>query len=90
MNPVRAADAASQLVLDVRTPREFASGHVPNALNIPVQELEQRHAELGDKDTPIVIYCRSGARSAAAAGLLRDLGFSKLTDIGAMSNWRAC
>lgn len=84
-----AAGPSPELVLDVRTPEEYASGHVPKALNIPVQELSQRHAELGAKDTPIVIYCRSGARSATAAGLLRKLGYSNLTDIGGMSNWRA-
>lgn len=77
------------IVLDVRTPEEYASGHVKGALNIPVQELRARHTELGDKNTPVVIYCRSGARSAAAARLLRDLGYSKLKDIGAMSNWPA-
>jgi rhodanese-related sulfurtransferase/uncharacterized membrane protein YedE/YeeE len=86
---VGAANSSSRIVLDVRTPEEYASGHVPEALNIPVQELAQRHVELGAKDTPIVIYCRSGARSASAAGLLRKLGYSNLTDVGAMSNWRA-
>jgi rhodanese-related sulfurtransferase len=86
---VRAADTSPQIVLDVRTPEEFASGHVPSALNIPVQELRERHAELGAKTAPIVIYCRSGARSATAAGLLRNLGYSNVTDIGPMSNWQA-
>lgn len=86
---VDAADAQQPIVLDVRTREEFAAAHVPNATNIPVQELAQRHAELGAKSTPIVIYCRSGARSAAAAQLLGSLGFSRVTDVGAMSNWRA-
>ena len=86
---VRTEGTSSQIVLDVRTPEEYASGHVPEALNIPVQELPQRYPELGAKDTAIVIYCRSGARSATAASLLRKLGYSKLTDVGAMSNWRA-
>lgn len=85
----RTANTLQPLVLDVRTPEEFALGHVPNALNIPVQELRERHGELGAKHTPIVIYCRSGARSATAAGLLQNLGYSNVTDIGAMSNWRA-
>ena len=82
-------EAATPIVLDVRTREEFAAAHVPNALNIPVQELGDRYTELGAKTTPIVIYCRSGARSAAATSLLKRLGFKHITDIGAMSNWRA-
>ena len=78
-----------QVVLDVRTPEEYAGEHVPGAKNIPVQELQARYTELGAKTTPIVIYCRSGARSATAKALLENLGFNHVTDIGAMSNWRA-
>jgi phage shock protein E len=85
---VRPAQTPEQIVLDVRTREEFAAAHVPNAKNIPVQELLARHAELGAKTTPVVIYCRSGARSAAAANLLKGLGYSQVTDIGPMSNWR--
>lgn len=78
------------LTLDVRTAEEFADAHVPGARNIPVQELQQRLAELGDnKHQPIIVYCRSGARSALAARLLSQLGFTSVKDIGAMSNWRA-
>jgi phage shock protein E len=51
--------------------------------------LQARHAELGPKTAPIVVYCRSGARSATAKALLEDLGFRHVRDIGAMSNWRA-
>jgi phage shock protein E len=77
-------------VVDVRTPEEFAQAHVQGARNIPVQQLAQRYTELGsDKDVPIVLYCRSGARSAVAAKLLRDHGFTHVTDIGAMGNWNA-
>lgn len=82
-------ERSTPIVLDVRTREEFAAAHVPSAMNIPLQELQERHAELGAKAIPIVIYCRSGVRSAAAASLLKSLGFTDLTDIGAMSNWRA-
>lgn len=85
----RGSSGSEQVVLDVRTQEEFAEAHVPNARNIPLRELAQRHAELGGKTTPIVIYCRSGARSATAANLLTSLGYSHITDIGSMSNWRA-
>lgn len=77
------------LLLDVRTPGEFAAGHVEGAVNLPVQELEQRLADVpAKKDQPIVVYCASGRRSAAAKRVLEKAGFSKVSDLGGMSNWR--
>ena len=74
------------LLLEVRTPAEYASGHVEGATNIPVQELNFRMSEVGDKKRPVVVYCRSGARSAAAAGLLRSNGYD-VVDIGGIGAW---
>lgn len=78
--------AKGALLLDVRTPQEFAEDHVLGALNVPVQELSMRLDELGPKERPIVIYCRSGARSASAKHLLQDAGFRHVHDMGAMFN----
>ena len=75
------------LLVDVRTPAEFAAGHATGAVNIPVQELPQRLRELGDPERPIVLYCRSGARSASAARLLESKGFRKVIDVGPMPPW---
>ncbi|RMG95386.1 MAG: rhodanese-like domain-containing protein [Deltaproteobacteria bacterium] len=75
------------LLVDVRTPAEFAAGHVEGAKNIPVQELPQRLRELGDPSRPVVLYCRSGARSASAARLLAQHGFTKVVDVGPMPPW---
>lgn len=75
----------AQLV-DVRTPGEFGAGHIDGALNIPVQELTSRVDELSS-DTPVVVYCRSGARSSSAAGTLRANGFEEVHDLGPMSAW---
>jgi rhodanese-related sulfurtransferase len=75
------------LLLDVRTREEFSSGHVNGALNIPVQELAGRLKELSDKAKPVVVYCRSGGRSASAASLLRQSGYN-VHDLGAMHNWQ--
>lgn len=77
--------SAGAFLLDVRTPEEFRERHLPDAVNIPLQELASRFGELGAKTRPIVVYCRSGARSAAAATVLRAAGYEVL-DIGAMSN----
>ncbi|MBI3199925.1 MAG: rhodanese-like domain-containing protein [Myxococcales bacterium] len=75
------------LLLDVRTPAEFASGHLPGAVSIPLAELEGRVAELGPKDRPVVTYCASGVRSAVASRLLAGAGFGKVKNLGAMSRW---
>ena len=74
------------LLLDVRTTGEFASGHVEGAVNIPVQELETRLP--AEKDRAVVLYCQSGRRSAAAKDVLLEAGFTKVFDLGAMSNWK--
>lgn len=74
-------------LVDVRTPGEFAASHVPGAVNIPVGELGNRLKELGDPSAPIVLYCRSGARSARASGILKKAGFESVHDVGAMSRW---
>jgi rhodanese-related sulfurtransferase len=79
--------AAGARLVDVRTPGEFAAGHLPGAVNIPVQELDRRMAELDAKDRPIVLYCRSGNRSGQAARMLESAGYSQVHDLGAMSRW---
>jgi phage shock protein E len=75
--------AEGALLLDVRTPQEFAAGHVDGAKNIPVQDLARRIAELG-APRQVVVYCRSGGRSASAAQILRQAGHDVL-DVGPMS-----
>src|SRR5690349_11555483 len=77
------------LILDVRTPEEFAQGHVPGAKNIPHDQLKDRIAELmGDKDKDIVLYCRSGRRAGLAAETLQSSGFSRLLHLeGDMIEW---
>ena len=76
--------AEGATLLDVRTPQEFQSGHLRDAVNIPVQELAGRIDEV-DADR-VVVYCRSGARSARAAQMLRSAG-KEVLDIGTMARW---
>ena len=69
-------------LLDVRTPPEYAAGHIAGAALIPVQELEARVSELADhKGKPVLVYCRSGRRSAIAVKILRRAGFGELFDL---------
>lgn len=76
-------------LLDVRTPGEFSAGHIQGAVNIPVQELEQQLAQLPQKkDQPIVVYCHSGRRSASAKQIMEKAGYTKVSDLGGMSNWK--
>lgn len=79
------------VVLDVRTPAEFAAGHVPGARNIPHDQLPAKLAEISTlKDRPVVLYCRSGRRSAMAGETLREAGFSELLQLeGDYPAWEA-
>jgi cytochrome c peroxidase len=79
------------LILDVRTADEFASGHVPGAVNVSHDEVALRIEELGeDKSRPVVVYCESGRRAGVAASVLLDSGFSHVRHLtGDMSEWRA-
>lgn len=72
----------SRLVIDVREPSEFASGHVDGAINIPPSDLLMGAKALEDapKDTELIVYCISGARSNSAINILRSLGFTNLTN----------
>lgn len=83
----RALVADGARLVDVRTPEEFAAGHIDGAVNIPVQDLERRMRELDPVSEPVVVYCRSGARSRRAAEMLRSGGFTSVHDLGAMSRW---
>jgi rhodanese-related sulfurtransferase len=86
----RAADE-SFVIVDVRTPAEFAQGHVPGAINIPVDQVASRLDELSNaKDKDVVLYCRSGKRAAQAADVLKTNGFNKLLHLeGDMPKWEA-
>ncbi len=75
-------------VIDVRTKEEYASGHVPGSILIPFDEIKAKAGQLPqDKNTEIVVYCRSGRRSAIAADTLIALGYNRIYDMGAISSW---
>lgn len=82
----KAVEAGAKLI-DVRTPAEFASGHLPGAVNIPMQELGRRMKEAGKKDRPVVVYCQSGSRSVVAKQLLETSGFKEVINLGSIRAW---
>lgn len=85
-----AAAPADATIVDVRTPEEFAAGHVAGAVNVDVQadDFDARIAEL-PTDAAYVVYCRSGNRSARAVERMGALGFTELTDGGGLEDMAA-
>jgi phage shock protein E len=77
------AEIDTPLFIDVRSPGEFASGHLAGAVNLPLNQLQ---ADIGtlvpDMATPVVLYCASGARSAFACGVLQQLGYRHVSNGG--------
>ena len=69
--------------VEVHTPQEFADGHVDKAVNLPLSELDKHFANV-DKDTQIVLYCRSGNRSGQAYQYLQSQGFTNLHNAGGL------
>jgi len=75
-------------LLDVRTQEEFDSGHIEGAQLLPYDEIAQRADELpADKDGTIIVYCRSGRRSALAGQTLLALGYTSVYDLGGIQSW---
>ena len=74
--------------MDVRTEEEYVEGHIQNAILLPDFEISQRAASvLPNRSAPILIYCRSGRRSEAAARLLISMGYTDVTDFGGILDW---
>ena len=80
--------AEGAVIIDVRTPGEFAARSYPKAKNIPLDDLSSRLGEL-PKNKPIVLYCASGARAAQAAGILERSGFKDVVNAGGIANMLA-
>ena len=75
------------LLVDVRTPEEYAAGHIPGSRNIPLSELAERSGEIGAHDAPVFVYCLSGGRSSQAESLLKRAGFTAVRNIGGISGY---
>jgi phage shock protein E len=76
------------VVLDVRTPEEYADGHIKGSMLIPYNEIGERaEDELPEKDKLILVYCRSGRRSKIAAQALAELGYTNVKEFGGIIDW---
>lgn len=83
------ARLAELTVVDVRTPGEYASGHVPGALNVPLDRLERALPVLKESAAELVVVCRSGNRSARACALLAEHGVTAADLTGGTNAWAA-
>jgi rhodanese-related sulfurtransferase len=75
------------LIVDVRTAGEYESGHIPSALNHPYLDIGNR-PPCADKNASIIVYCRSGSRSAVARRTLESHGYTNVLDFGSLFKWR--
>ena len=76
------------IIVDVRTEPEYKSGHIPGAICIPVESINDNPpAELPNKDQTILIYCRSGRRSKTAAEKLSTMGYTNIYEFGGINDW---
>jgi len=80
---------AGAKIIDVRSPDEYADGFYKGAINIPVNILPNKMDSLGSKDTPIIVYCASGSRSAVAMSMLKASGFKDVTNAGGLDDMPA-
>lgn len=76
-------DSSALIIIDVRRYSEFKQGRIPNAINIPVEELEWEIEDLKENiDKPILVYCKAGHKSALACQMLEEEGFNNLYNLG--------
>ena len=76
------------IVLDVRTEQEYASGHIPGAVNIPNETIASGAIQqLPEKEQLILVYCRSGNRSKQASEKLVNLGYTNIVEFGGINDW---
>lgn len=76
------------VLLDVREPDEYADGHIPGSVNLPLSCLDTAEISIPSRETPLFVYCLSGSRSAQALSRLRKLGYQKVENIGGIRSYR--
>ena len=81
-------EGSGYIILDVRTPEEFAEKHIPGAINVANETIgTDEIPELPDKDQLILVYCRSGNRSKQASEKLVALGYTNIVEFGGINDW---
>lgn len=75
------------IIIDVRTPEEYRSGHIPKAVNLPLNKVDKIISTVKNKDAVLYVYCLSGSRSSQACNYFSKLGYTNVTNIGGVGNW---
>ena len=79
---------SSLVVIDVRTPGEYSSGHIPHAKNVPVNTIGSRIGNIvADRNTPVYLYCKGGVRAQTAAETLVSMGYQRVYNAGGIGDW---
>ena len=75
------------VLIDVREKDEYAAGHIPGSINIPLSQINLIRNRIPKKDTPLFIYCLSGGRSANATSIITGMGYNVVNNIGGISSY---
>ena len=76
------------ILLDVRSPAEYAELHIPNSKLLPLDKLQSNIAKIvNDKDTELIVHCHSGACAATACNLLSKMGYTNVSNLGGIVSW---
>ena len=85
---IRLLDMAQAIAVDVREPDEYAAGHIPGAVPLPLDRIAAEAARLlPDKDARLLVYCRTGRRSEEGGAALQALGYRQVEDLGGLLSW---
>ena len=82
-------DSQDVIILDVREQDEYDSGHIPGAVLLPVGTIDETTAAevIPEKDSTVLVYCRSGNRSKTASSTLAELGYTNIYEFGGINTW---
>lgn len=86
LKEARKVDGA--VIIDVRSPEEYAQGHIPGAINIPVEEIEAVTSKVPDKSTALYTYCLRGSRSRNAVKALKSMGYTQVISMGGINKYK--
>ena len=76
------------VLLDVRTRKEYDSGHIPSSINIPVENIADVKKQISNRETPVFVYCLRGTRSLKAVKAMQSLGYTQVKSIGGIASYK--
>ena len=76
------------VLIDVRTPDEYAGGHIPRSRNLPLDQITKAESALPDKNLPLYVYCEKGSRSKKACAQLEKMGYTNVQNIGGFETYK--